>query len=283
MSVGPALCHASTKLVGRPVNVAEVDEINAIAEVPDGVRNVDPHRREVTLTERNPVEFAVYDIEHAVIRLDAGDNTRHTADIVDRGVVGVKAESDSRLLRDGNDPFEEVFEVFPEVLGGRRAGGGGRRSATHLVVIIGRGERVAARGHGRRSACPPEAGHPVVTYDLDAEFAEVSEQGTESFDLVVAAVQCEASGIGERDAPLENRWLEAVVSIAVRQTEEVVVLVETMSVTEFERVKDRVLDADLFRKTPAVVGFGRQHERNIHFGADHASNSVQSDLVIIVL
>jgi hypothetical protein len=63
--------------VGVPLDVPKVNEGDILAEVPDCIRNVGVHRREVPLTERDRVRGAVDRIEHAVVGLDVGDDPRH--------------------------------------------------------------------------------------------------------------------------------------------------------------------------------------------------------------
>jgi len=62
------------KAVGVAVDVAEVDEVDLLAEVADGLGDVRAHRGEVALAESDAVVLAVVDVEDAVVVLDAGDD-----------------------------------------------------------------------------------------------------------------------------------------------------------------------------------------------------------------
>lgn len=68
------------ELVRVALHVTEVDEVDLLVEVADGFRNVNAHRGEVTLTERDAVVLAVVDFENAVVVLDAVCDPGNAAD-----------------------------------------------------------------------------------------------------------------------------------------------------------------------------------------------------------
>jgi hypothetical protein len=76
-------------VVGRPLDVPEVDERDVVAEPTDRRGDVDAHRRDVPLTEGHPVGRRVDDREDPLVRLRGGDDASHPADRRERRVVGV--------------------------------------------------------------------------------------------------------------------------------------------------------------------------------------------------
>ena len=112
----PIVVKRFNKVVCRAANVAKVGEMNLVlfAEMADRIRDVDTHGREVALAEGDAVVFARHHVDSPLKIVDVTEEARDAPEWRERRIVGMEGQVDFRLLRDRNDPFQEVSIILPE-------------------------------------------------------------------------------------------------------------------------------------------------------------------------
>src|SRR5262245_11113879 len=105
------------KAVGSAADVAEMHEMNTLAEMPDHIRNLvrPAYQSEIRLTEGDAVRLIVNYTEGPIERLefakDAGDSQYGR----EWRIVGMKSQPDVRLLGHRNDALEKVAKSLPKL------------------------------------------------------------------------------------------------------------------------------------------------------------------------
>ena len=218
--------------VVEALDVADVGKGDAGVEVADHLRDVVVGvGAERAAAQGEAVAGAVHHVHYGFEVLMVFDDARQAEDGEGR-VVGVDGHFDARLFGGGDDGFEEVFEVFAQIVFGNvfvgvkkavevgeafgfPAGQGQAvRAFFHAFhqrfgVKLFHGGGVVKEGGGAVAvgawvvevgAHPVKDGHEVVAHDFDAVFAEVCEALFVVFDVLVAFGLAEFDGFVDVDA-----------------------------------------------------------------------------------
>ena len=212
LAVAVAVRRLGEVAVREVLHIADVRERNAVA-VPahDGGDVVCGIGVERAGAERQAVVGIVHHLEEAVDALRADQQARQAED-VPGGIVHVNGHFDIALMADGHELFEEVLEVFPELLLGdglilfkqlielchalglpAREGHMVLFGETHDVVrhllrvvldhvlLVEKRRGAVTHGVEHVGTRPVEDGHEVIADDLHTEGGEIAD----GLDIVV--------------------------------------------------------------------------------------------------